>query len=122
MFFINKLFLFFLFSFLIPAVTQYALGQPTKSNLQLQEALINNNLRDVQMAIDAGADVNAPDSSGDRPLMYAALYSSIDCMKLLLDDHANPNEKNNAGETALMCCTQDFDKVKLLINRKHFIF
>jgi ankyrin repeat protein len=63
-----------------------------------------------------GADINAPDSNGDRPLMLAALYASIDCMKFLLEQHAKPNEKNNLAETALMWCAQDADKVKLLVS------
>ena len=50
--------------------------------------------------------------------MYAALYSTADCMKLLLKKGANPNAQNKLGETAIMWCSNDLEKTKLLLEYK----
>src|SRR5436853_5350 len=39
--------------------------------------------------------VNVRDSDGASPLMYAALNTGTDCMKLLLRHGADPNARNN---------------------------
>src|SRR5207342_1724606 len=43
-------------------------------------------------------------------------FARIDCMELLLNKGANPNFKNQQGETALMCSVHDLDKMKLLLD------
>jgi len=114
----TRIYRYFIFCFLTAGICSFCMGQQSKtiSNDKLQLALLNNDLQGVHDAIKEGADVDAPDSNGDRPLMFAALYASIDCMKLLLEQHAKPNEKNDLGETALMWCAQDADEVKLLVS------
>ena len=49
--------------------------------------------------------------------MYAAIYATSDCMKLLLDARANPNARDKRGGTALMRSVRDLEKVRLLLNR-----
>ena len=46
--------------------------------------------------------MNARSDEGDTPLMYAAAYSTADCMKLLLDARADPNARDRRDGTALM--------------------
>ena len=65
-------------------------------------AVKNNDLEEVQRLLQQGADPNAVDEDGDPLLMYAALFSSVDCMKLLIEKGSDPNAKNNFNETALM--------------------
>ena len=60
-------------------------------------------------------DPNAYDDDSDNVLINATLFASADCMKLLLQNKANPNLKNKYGETPLMLCTSDLDKMKLLL-------
>jgi uncharacterized protein len=48
-------------------------------------------------------------------LINATLFASTDCMKLLLQNKANPNLKNKYGETPLMLCVNDITKMKLLL-------
>jgi ankyrin repeat protein len=62
----------------------------------------NNETENVRSLLGKGADPNSHDEDGDNLLMYAALYSSIDCMKLLLEKGADINAKNKLDETALM--------------------
>jgi ankyrin repeat protein len=61
--------------------------------------------------------VNLRDSSGATPLMHGSLYAGEDLVKLLLDQGADPNVKNNAGATALMWGVGDARKVRLLVAR-----
>jgi serine/threonine-protein phosphatase 6 regulatory ankyrin repeat subunit B len=61
--------------------------------------------------------VNVRDASGATPLMHGCLYAGEDLVKLLLDQGADPNLKNNAGVTALMWGVGDARKVRLLVAR-----
>jgi len=80
----------------------------------LIEAVRNNNIKEVKTFLSDGADVNAYDTDSDNVLINAAIYASVDCMKLLLKKKADPNLKNKYGQTPLMLCTHDLDKMKLL--------
>jgi len=70
------------------------------------------------LLLNSGADISMVDDDGDNVLMYAALYSTVDCMKQLLQKGANPNVKNKLGETAIMWCSHDMEKTKLLLEYK----
>jgi ankyrin repeat protein len=71
----------------------------------------------VRVALARGADVNARSEEGDTPLMYAAVYATSDCMKLLLDARADPNARDKRDGTALMRSVKDLKKVQLLLGR-----
>jgi ankyrin repeat protein len=55
--------------------------------------------------------------AGVTPLMQAALYGDVDSLRLLLDNGADPNLRNEAGATALMWAVDDIDKTRLLLDR-----
>lgn len=69
----------------------------------LHFALIQNNKEMVSAMIAKGADINAADASGSTPLMIAAYNDAGDpsIVEGLLLLGADPNHKNNKGETAL---------------------
>jgi len=79
------------------------------------EAVKNNDLKEVKSLLEKGADPNSVDEDGDLLLMYAALYSSVDCMALLIEKGSNINTKNKIDETTLMWAIHDLEKMKLLI-------
>ena len=54
--------------------------------------------RIVKSLIDAGADVNHKDHSGQTPLRAAILGSNVDIVRLLLKAGADVNERNPAPE------------------------
>ena len=52
----------------------------------------------VKSALVAGANVNGRSDEGDTPLMYAAVYSTAECVKTLLDAvPIRTRETNGAG-------------------------
>ena len=79
------------------------------------EAVKTNDLTEVRSLLHKGADPNSVDEDGDYLLMYAAMYSSVDCMQLLIEKGGNVNAKNKIDETALMWSLHDLAKMKLLI-------
>jgi eukaryotic-like serine/threonine-protein kinase len=70
----------------------------------IDEALVRPD-RAVQLIgealLKAGCDVNAADSNGRTPLMYAVLYSRATAVRLLLQGGANIKSKDKEGVTAL---------------------
>ena len=54
---------------------------------------------------------------GITPLMQAVLYGDADSVRLLLEQGADPNIRNEAGATALMWSAGDLEKTRLLIAR-----
>ncbi len=100
----------FLLCMLLPCSVFLNAQQPT-----LLDAVKNNDIKQVKLLLDRGANPNAYDADSDNVLTNAAIYASIDCMKLLLQNKANPNLKNKYGEVPLMLCTGDLDKMKLLL-------
>lgn len=73
----------------------------------------------TKLLIDAGADINFQNYSGDTILMMTARrWGALKKMKVLLENSADINIKDNEGKTALMYAVKDKDnlgKVKLLI-------
>ena len=83
--------------------------------LKIFEAVKNNDLKEVRSLLEQKVDPNSVDEDGDHLLMYAALYSSIECMQLLIENGSNVNTKNKIDETVLMWSVHDLAKMKLLI-------
>jgi len=54
---------------------------------------------------------------GTTPLMQAALYGDAESVRLLLDNGADPNLRNEAGTTALMWAATDLAKTRVLLDR-----
>jgi ankyrin repeat protein len=53
------------------------------------------------MLINAGADLNIVDNSGNSALMTAAKKEKYEIAEILIKSGANLNIQNNAGQTAL---------------------
>jgi ankyrin repeat protein len=81
-------------------------------------AIRDNDLAKANLQVASAVDISVVDADGDNALMYAALYSSTDCMKLLLKAGIDVNAKNKLGETALIWSSHDIEKAKLLLDHK----
>lgn len=102
---------FILFTVLVLFFSMQAQAQTALLMKGIQE----NNLTAIHTALQNGADVNASDADGDPVLINAALYGSAECLGVLLQQKANPNARNKFGQTPLMLCTSNLEKMKLLL-------
>ena len=55
----------------------------------------------VNALLDAGATIDAQDSLGDTPLMWAAWFANLNVAQALIHRGADLSLENNAGDTAL---------------------
>jgi ankyrin repeat protein len=90
-----------------------------KPEIDIQVAIISDNLEAVKQHIKAGTDLNKKDAmSGSTPLITAASFGKEKIAQLLIDAGADLTPKNNDGATALhtaaFFCRVEI--VQLLIN------
>jgi hypothetical protein len=71
-------------------------------SLDIQAAILSNNIEVVKQHIEAGTDINKKDAmSGSTPLITAASFGKNDIAKALISAGADLGLKNNDGATAL---------------------
>src|SRR5262245_30595811 len=78
------------------------------------QAIRNDNAGDLRALVES-QDVNAKDSRGATPLMYAAAFGNAKQMKLLLESGADVNARNTFYATALIWAGGDAVKSRMLI-------
>jgi ankyrin repeat protein len=71
----------------------------------------------LQALLQSGADPNQHNATNATLLMYAAAFSSTDCMRVLIDAGADVNASGANGATPLMWATGDTEKTRLLLER-----
>lgn len=81
--------------------------EKTKIQLLLADAIrYHAPLKDIEIVIRYGADVNKPVRKGLHPLHYAAYHDYLECVRLLLDYGANVNVTDDIGYTPLHLCAR----------------
>ena len=78
-------------------------GGTMQSN-EVWRALENNDLEQMRVAIESGANVNVQSRRGNSPLISLAkgyYYPNAEIVDLLLTNNADPNLQDRGGETAL---------------------
>jgi hypothetical protein len=71
-------------------------------SIDLQSAILANNLEIVKQHIEAGTDLNEKETmSGSTPLITASTFGRTEIAKVLIDANAALDMKNNEGSTAL---------------------
>lgn len=79
-----------------------AAGAWHTASATLTTAARDANIDEVRKLIAAGSDVNATESDGTSPLLWAAHQGSPELVTLLLEAGADPNIANNFGVTPLL--------------------
>src|SRR6266568_6627970 len=90
---------------------------PPSINSEYAAILRSGDSRKLRERLDHGASARARDAAGNTPLMHAAVYGDVSCLRLLDDHGAEVNATNTAGATALMRAALDYKKVALLLER-----
>lgn len=88
------------------------------SPTQLQKAVEDGNINDVNESLVRGEDVNARAEDGWTPLMLATVRGHIEIVKALLSKAADVEAKNNRGWTALMLAVSmcDIETMQVLLD------
>jgi ankyrin repeat protein len=82
-------------------------------------AATGDNARAVELLLEAGAEVNAVDTTeGFTALMHAAAEGHVEVVKVLLKYHADPAVRDTDGDTARDSASRNrnVDVVQLLAN------
>jgi len=100
-------------------VTEEAPKKPLDPKLKaLIVAVPRQDLRAAQKLVKAGPDlVKAQDLGGSTALHHAAGFGDVATIKLLLDNGANVNAKNDRESTPLHWAVGSEEKVRLLLDR-----
>lgn len=111
---IRRVLLVLLFVFSIPGAVFPEKKALTKedANERLFIAVCEGDKYDVEKAINAGANVNAKNFSGDSALIIAARYGKKDSAAILIKKGANINIRGFFGETPLMTASH-FGRVEM---------
>ena len=81
----------------------------------LDHSCLDGNIKVAEYLIEKGAEINPKDSNS--PLAVAAVCARLDTVAFLLSKGADPNHKNDKGETALLqaCYCGSLPVVKILV-------
>ncbi len=81
---------------------QTAQSTTEEQNVNIWKAAATGNLEAIKQHLAVGTDLNAKEPSGSgTPLIIAALYGQTEAAKLLIEEGANINARNDVGGTAL---------------------
>ena len=84
-------------SYLIPKVED--INGSTKDGSPLMASAVKGYNAISKLLIAAGADVNLQDANKTTALHYAVMFKNYDLVLMLLEAGANPNHKNNVGQS-----------------------
>lgn len=101
----------------ISALATVASAAGQTLNEQFYNLIRSDDKAAVAKLLTGGSDVNTRDSRGDTPLMYAAAVGSPEMMRQLIAAGADVKSKNSFDSTALMWCTNNLKKVRLLLDK-----
>ena len=90
---------------------------PDARAVRLMQALRDGDQQTFNKLVSADQKAaNLKGQGGATPLMQAVLYGDASSVRLLLDNGADPNIRNEAGATALMWAVGDLEKTRLLLD------
>ena len=85
-------------------------AEENEGRTALMEAVSLGRLKNIELLIDSGADVNAKDKYGRTALMEAAYWGYVDAVKMLIEAGADIDARSDTGMTALDFATSNGSK------------
>ena len=82
----------------------------TKDGSPLMASAVKGYNTISKLLITAGADVNLQDANQTTALHYAVMFKNYDLVLMLLEAGANPNHKNNVGQSPMDFAVMQNDK------------
>ena len=82
----------------------------TKDGSPLMASAVKGYNAISKLLITAGADVNLQDANQTTALHYAVMFKNYDLVLMLLEAGANPNHKNNVGQSPMGFAVMQNDK------------
>ena len=76
-------------------------NQNNIDNEMFKIAIADGNIKSLKELINAGADVDATDNSGVRPLHYAILYGHLEAVEQFINAGADVDAADNSGKRPL---------------------
>ena len=94
-------------------------GGARNINNELLGAAGNVNLKEVQLLLDKGANIDRADENGTSAISFASDKGHLDIVQLLLEKGSNVNIQNKFGNSALIFASQNghLEIVQLLLER-----
>jgi ankyrin repeat protein len=80
-------------------------------SLELQNAVILNDIRKVEELLKTGKNINEKDEHGRTALHYASLLLLPNIVELLLNNKANIDDQDETGLTPLMLACTDYELI-----------
>jgi ankyrin repeat protein len=95
--------LYILTALIFGVLVQHACAIPSTSDGRAEFFIdaMNNNIENVQKWLEAGGDVNVASADGKTALMRASQENHPDMVSFLIASHANVNQMNAKGITAI---------------------
>ncbi len=98
---------------LVAAALFAAAGVPTFDDIK--GAIRSNDLAKLHQMVQSREAANTANGLKATPLHYAAIYGSVEALKFLLDNAADPNTRNQSGATPLVLAAWSFERTRLLV-------
>jgi ankyrin repeat protein len=95
------------------------ISRNSNANTALHAALAGNHKMLAALLMGAGADVNAGDGAGWRPLHLAAHNGILEVMKQLIAQGADVHVENNEGKTPLALAQEKNHREAAALLRRH---
>ncbi len=77
----------------------------------------SNDVTGLRSLAATPAAANTEDKLHSRPLHYAAIYGSVDSVRILLEAGADPNARDQQGATPLIYAAWNYEKTRLLVEK-----
>jgi ankyrin repeat protein len=91
--------------------------QPPVMAAEFNRVIRANDMTGLRTLAVTPAAANSEDKLHSRPLHYAAIYGSVESVRILLEAGADPNVRDQQGATPLIYAAWNYEKTRLLVEK-----